>query len=231
MLREVLENAVEFRLFGFVDVVQESAELAFKVMPTSKVIVAALFVRLEEFLAQVAAFEAFVDGLGAETASAHGRGYSATRKRVRVVCRIADEGKVVERVFFENARNGNNSAYDVVDSCFGEELVQPFHGDIENVPVVFVCNPESGTEVRDVGFDFRETPDVPVVDKVMALPEREIVGAGEDALHLDIDSGAGDAWLLDAVETDLPSDAAFDAVCRDDHFCTDFFGSVAGSIA
>ena len=103
MLREVLENAVEFRLFGFVDVVQEPAELAFKVMPTSKVIVAALFVRLEEFLAQVAAFEAFVNGLGAETASAHGRGNSATRKRVRVVRRIADEGKVIERVFLENA--------------------------------------------------------------------------------------------------------------------------------
>ena len=103
MLREVLENVVEFRLLGLVQLMQEPAELAFKVMPTPKVIVAALFVRLEEFLAQVAAFEAFVNGLGAETASAHGRGYSATRKRVRVVRRIADEGEVVERVFLENA--------------------------------------------------------------------------------------------------------------------------------
>ena len=103
MLREVLENVVEFRLFGLVDEMEESAELAFKVMPTSKVIVAALFVKLEEFLAQVAVFESFVNGLGAETTCTHGRRDAAACKRVRMVCRIADEGEVVERVLFEDA--------------------------------------------------------------------------------------------------------------------------------
>ena len=67
-----MENVVELRLFGLVDVMEESAELAFKIMPTSKVIVAALFVKLEEFLAQVAAFETFVNGLGAEPSGTHG---------------------------------------------------------------------------------------------------------------------------------------------------------------
>ena len=72
MLREVLENVVEFRLLGLVQLMQEPAEFAFKIVPTSKVIVAALFVKLEEFLAQVAAFETFVNGLGAEPSGTHG---------------------------------------------------------------------------------------------------------------------------------------------------------------
>lgn len=72
MLRKVLENVVEFRLFGLVDVVEEPTELAFKIVPTSKVIVAALFVKLEEFLAQIAAFESFVNCLGAEPSGTHG---------------------------------------------------------------------------------------------------------------------------------------------------------------
>lgn len=71
VLCEILEDFVEFRLFALVHVEQESAELVFKVVHASEVIVAALFVRLEEFLAQVAAFEAFVDGLGAEATGAH----------------------------------------------------------------------------------------------------------------------------------------------------------------
>ena len=71
VLCEILEDFVEFRLFALVHVEQESAELVFKVVHASEVIVAAFFVRLEEFLAQVAAFEAFVDGLGAEATGAH----------------------------------------------------------------------------------------------------------------------------------------------------------------
>ena len=49
VLCEVLENLVEFSLFALVDVKQEPAELVFKVVHATKVIVAALFVRLEEF--------------------------------------------------------------------------------------------------------------------------------------------------------------------------------------
>lgn len=100
VLCEILEDFVEFRLFALVHVEQESAELVFKVVHASEVIVAALFVRLEEFLAQVAAFEAFVDGLGAEAAGAHCRCYAASGERVRVVRGIAYEGEVVERVVF-----------------------------------------------------------------------------------------------------------------------------------
>ena len=44
VLREVLENLVEFCLFVLVDVQEESAELVFKVVHATKVIVAALFV-------------------------------------------------------------------------------------------------------------------------------------------------------------------------------------------
>ena len=100
VFREVLENLVEFCLFVLVHVEEESAELVFKVVHASKVIVAAFFVRLEEFLAQVAAFESFVDGLGAEAAGAHCRCYAASGERVRVVSRVANEGEVVERVIF-----------------------------------------------------------------------------------------------------------------------------------
>ena len=96
---------------------------------------------------------------------------------------------------------------------------------------MLVRNEESCAEVRDVGFDFRETPDVTVVDKIVALPEGEVIRLGEEALHLDVDSGAGVSWFLDAVEADLSSDAAFDAVCCDDHFGTDFFCRFAGTVA
>ena len=100
VLREVLEHFVEFGLVGLVDVEQEPAELVLKVVHASEVIVAALFVGLEELLAQVAAFEAFVDGLGAEATGAHCRCYAASGERVRVVRGIAYEGEVVERVVF-----------------------------------------------------------------------------------------------------------------------------------
>lgn len=96
---------------------------------------------------------------------------------------------------------------------------------------MLVRNEESCAEVCDVGFDFRETPDVTVVDKIVALPEGEVIRLGEEALHLDVDSGAGVSWLLDAVEADLSSDAAFDAVCCDDHFGSDFFCRFAGTVA
>ena len=103
VLREVLEDFVEFRLVVFVDVQQESAELVFKVVHASKVIVAAFLVRLEKFLAQVAAFKSFMDGLGAETACAHCGCYAAAGEGVGVVRRIADEGEVVERIIFKDA--------------------------------------------------------------------------------------------------------------------------------
>ena len=96
---------------------------------------------------------------------------------------------------------------------------------------MLVRNEESCAEVRDVGFDFRETPDVAVVDEVVALPECEIVRLGEYALYLDIDAGAGECGFLDAVEADLPTDAAFDAVCGDDHLGADFFGRFSGAFA
>ena len=95
MLREVLEDFVEFRLVVLVDVQEESAELVFKVVHASKVIVAALLVRLEKFLAQVAAFESFVDGLGTEASGSHGGRYAASGEGVRVVCCVAYEGEVV----------------------------------------------------------------------------------------------------------------------------------------
>ena len=231
VLREVLEHLIELGLFALVDVEQESAELVFKVVHASKVIVAALFVRLEELSAQVTAFEAFVDGLGAEAACAHRSCNAASGKRVRVVGRIAYEGEVVQRVVLEDARNRNDATDDVVDFCTREELVEPFHRDVEDVPFVIVRNQESGAEVRDVGFDFREAPDVAVVNKVVALPEREVVRLGKDALHLDVDACAGESWLLEAVEADLAADATFDAVCGNDHLGADFFGRFAGAIA
>lgn len=95
VFREVLENFVEFYLFVPVHVEEEPAELVFKVVHASKVIVAAFFVRLEEFFAQVAAFESFVDGLGAEASGAHRGCYAASGEGVRVVCGVAYEGKVV----------------------------------------------------------------------------------------------------------------------------------------
>ena len=231
VFREVLENFVEFCLLVLVDVEQEPAEFVLKVVHASKVIVAALFVGLEESFAQVAAFESFVDGLGAESASSHCRCNAASGEGVRVVGCVADEGEVVERVVFQNARNGDDSTDNVVDSCSREELVEPFHRDIENVPVVLACNQESSAEVRDVGFLFGEAPDVAVVDKVVTLPEREIVGAGEDALHLNVDACACESRLLQAVESELSSDAAFDAIGCDDHLGSDFFGGVAFAFA
>ena len=48
VLREVLENLVEFCLVGLVDVKQEPAELVLKVVHASKVIVAAFLVSFEE---------------------------------------------------------------------------------------------------------------------------------------------------------------------------------------
>ena len=95
VFREVLENLVEFCLFVLVHVEEESAELVFKVVHASKVIVAALLVRLEEFFAQVAAFESFVDGLGTEASGSHGGRYAASGEGVRVVCCVAYEGEVV----------------------------------------------------------------------------------------------------------------------------------------
>lgn len=103
VLREVLEDLVEFRLVVLVDVEQESAELIFKVVHASKVIVTTLFVCLEELFAQVTAFESFVDGLGAEAAGAHCGCYAATGEGVGVVRRIADKGEVVERIIFKDA--------------------------------------------------------------------------------------------------------------------------------
>ena len=58
----------------------------------------------------------------------------------------------------------------MVDLRTREELVEPFHREVQNVCSVIVGNQESGAEVRDVGFDFRETPDVAIVDEVVALP-------------------------------------------------------------
>ncbi len=95
VLCEVLENFIEFRLVRLVDVEQKSAEFVLKVVHATKVIVAALFVRLEECFAQVTAFEAFVDGLCTEPSGAHGRRDAASGKRVRVVRGIAHEGKAV----------------------------------------------------------------------------------------------------------------------------------------
>ena len=103
VLREVLEDLVELRLVVLVDVEQESAELVFKVVHASKVIVTTLFVCLEELFAQVTAFESFVDGLGAEAAGAHCRCYTASGEGVGVVRRIADKGEVVERIIFKDA--------------------------------------------------------------------------------------------------------------------------------
>ena len=133
VLREVLEDLVEFCLFVLVDVQEESAELVFKVVHAAKVIVAALFVRLEEFLAQVAAFEALVDGLGTEPSGAHGGRDAATCKRVRVMGGVANEGKAVECVILENARDGNRASDNVIDFCTREEPVQPFHRDVQDV--------------------------------------------------------------------------------------------------
>ena len=133
VLCEVLEDLVEFCLFVLVDVQEESAELVFKVVHAAKVIVAALFVRLEEFLAQVAAFEALVDGLGTEPSGAHGGRDAATCKRVRVMGGVANEGKAVECVILENARDGNRASDNVIDFCTREELVQPFHRDVQDV--------------------------------------------------------------------------------------------------
>ena len=103
VLCEVLQNLVEFRLVWLVDVEQKSAEFVLEVMHATKVIVAALFISFEECFAQVAAFEAFVDGLGTEPSGAHGRRDAASGKRVRVVRGIANEGKAVERVIFQDA--------------------------------------------------------------------------------------------------------------------------------
>ena len=133
VLREVLENLVEFRLIVLVDVEQEPAEFVLKVVHATKVIVAALFVRLEECLAQVAAFEAFVDGLCTEPSGAHGGRDAATCKRVRVMGGVANEGKAVECVILENARDGNRASDNVIDFCTREELVQPFHRDVQDV--------------------------------------------------------------------------------------------------
>ena len=133
VLREILENLVEFRLIVLVDVEQEPAEFVLEVMHATKVIVAALFVRLEERLAQVAAFETFVDGLCTEPSGAHGGRDAASGKRVRVVRGIAHEGKAVERVIFKNARNRNGATDNVVDFCTREELVKPFHRDVQDV--------------------------------------------------------------------------------------------------
>ena len=103
VLRKILENLVEFRLIVLVDVEQEPAEFVLKVVHTTKVIVAALFVRLEECFAQVTAFEAFVDGLCTEPSGAHGGRDAASGKWVRVMRGIANEGKAVERVIFQDA--------------------------------------------------------------------------------------------------------------------------------
>lgn len=95
VFREVLENFVEFCLLVLVHVEEEPAELVFKVVHATKVIVAAFFVRLEECFAQVAAFESFVDGLGTEASGSHGGRYAASGEGVRVVCCVAYEGEVV----------------------------------------------------------------------------------------------------------------------------------------
>ena len=145
-------------------------------MHATKVIVAALFISFEECFAQVAAFETFVDGLCTEPSGAHGRRDAASGKRVRVVRGIAHEGKTVKRVILERTGNGDEPADGMVDLCAREKLLEPFHRDFEDVPVVLAACEESGTEVRDVRLLFRETPDVAVVDKVVTLPEGEVVG-------------------------------------------------------
>lgn len=103
VLCEVLQNLVEFRLVWLVDVEQKSAEFVLEVMHATKVIVAALFISFEECFAQVATFEALVDGLGTEPSGAHGGRDAASGKWVRVMRGIANEGKAVERVIFQDA--------------------------------------------------------------------------------------------------------------------------------
>ena len=90
------------------------------------------------------------------------------------------------------------------------------------------CGEEAGAEVRDVRFLLRETPDVSVVDKVVTLPEGEVVGFGQEPLHLDVDAGAGLERILHAVEPDHAADAAFDAVGGDDHLRKDFLRTGLG---
>ena len=133
VLCEVLEDLVEFCLFFLVDVQEESAELVFKVVHATEVIVAALFVRLEELFAEVTAFEALVDGLGTEPSGAHGGRDAATCKRVRVMSGVANEGKAVQRVIFQNARDGNHASDNMIDLRSREELVEPFHRDVQDV--------------------------------------------------------------------------------------------------
>ena len=50
-------------------------------------------------------------------------------------------------------------------------------------------------------------------------------------LHLDIDTGAGESRLLEAIESDLAPDAAFDAVSGDDHLRKDFLRTGLGDRA
>lgn len=68
---ESLQNLVEANLVFLVHFQQELAELEFEVVGLAEVVVAALLVGLEELLGQIAGFESFVDGLGAEAARAH----------------------------------------------------------------------------------------------------------------------------------------------------------------
>ena len=81
---------------------------------------------------------------------------------------------------------------------------------------------ESRTEVGDVRFLLGETPDVAVVDKVVALPEGEVIGFCQQAFYLNVHAGAGHGGGLQALEPETPSDAGLYAFCRNDHLGPNF---------
>ena len=159
-----MQYAVKPDLFFTTDVQQELAELEFKIVGTSELEVALVLVGLEEGLGKVPAFQALVHGIGTIPSGPHGRRDAASGEGVRVVGRIAHQGKTVQNVTLESTGNRYQPAYNLVYLGTREKLVQPFLGGFQDVLRVVPAEQESGAEVGDVRFLLRKTPDVAVVN-------------------------------------------------------------------
>lgn len=152
---EPLQYLVQANLVFAVDGEQEPAELVLEIVRLAEVLVAALFVLLEEVAAECRSLaggcpEAHIHVVGAESAGPHRGSDATTRERVGVVGGVAHEGQAVERVVLERAGNRHEPANGMVDLCPREEFFEPFHRDFENVARMLARGEEPCAEVRDV---------------------------------------------------------------------------------
>src|SRR5574344_1616231 len=130
---------------------------------------------------------------------------------------IADGGKAVQYIRFQGTGNRDKAAHDLIDLRIRIQFLKPAERHAFDAFASIRTHQEPGAEIRDIRFPLRETPDITVVNEVMSLPERKIIRARENSLHLNVNAGARFAGFLYSLYPETPRDARFNAFRAHDH--------------